>query len=244
MMTIMRALRTAVGWIVALKATVVLTLIGLAVSSLPGVRLAHHRLAGVWGRICVWAAGCRIRTDIADRTEITGQYVLMVNHQSALDIPLLLAVIPAEWRTVFWAKTSLFRIPVLGWAMGMLGHMPIDRIDRSTAGHMMARSIERAQEGRSLLVFPEETYSPDDRLLPFQRGGFVLALKMKLPILPVGIRGTREALPPRGRWLRPTTLELRFGTPISTAGLAISDRKRLMEETRAAISRLAGASDG
>ena len=100
------------------------------------------------------------------------------------------------------------------------------------------RVVELPDDGRSLLVFPEETYSPDGRLLPFQRGGFVLALKMGLPILPLGISGTRTALPPGGRLLRPTTLVLRFGEPIPTKDLGISDRRQLMEQTRDIIERL------
>jgi len=230
--------RTAFGWTVGLLATVGCTLSGLVVSAIPGVRFAHHRLASLWGTICVWAAGCPIRIQDLDPIDRDGQYVVMANHQSALDIPLLMAVLPSRWRAVFWAKTSLFRIPVLGWAMRMLGHMPIDRIDRSSAGQMMASSIERAGDGRSLLIFPEETYSPDGQLLPFQRGGFVLALKMGLPILPVGVSGTRNALPPQGRLLRPTTLKLRFGEPIPTEDLGISDRRKLMEQTRDAIIHL------
>jgi 1-acyl-sn-glycerol-3-phosphate acyltransferase len=201
-------------------------------------------MAKLWGRLCVLCAGCPIRVTGLDAVDRDGQYVIMVNHQSALDIPLLMSTIPHRWRTVFWAKTSLFRIPVLGWAMRVLGHMPIDRTDRSTAGRMLAQSIDRAREGRSLLVFPEETYSRDGVMLPFQRGGFVLAIKMSLPILPAGIRGTRDALPPDGRLLRPTALELHFGNPIPTTELAISDRGRLMDETRDAVSRLSGRDEG
>ena len=89
-----------------------------------------------------------------------------------------------------------------------------------------------------MLVFPEETYGPGDRLLPFQRGGFVFALKTRLPILPVAVLGTRPALPPDARLVAPTTLTVRFGEPIPTAALGVSDRAALTEQTRAAIERL------
>jgi len=192
----------------------------------------------MWGQICIWGARCPVRIENLDRIDRRAQFVVMVNHQSALDIPLIKAVIPAEWCTVFWAKQSLFRIPVLGWAMRSLGHMPIDRINRGTAGRMLSDSISRAGDRRSVLVFPEETYSRDGKLLPFQRGGFVLAIKAGLPILPVGIVGTREALPPDGRLITPTTLTVRFGEPISTVDLSITNRQQLSDQTREAIAGL------
>jgi 1-acyl-sn-glycerol-3-phosphate acyltransferase len=167
----------------------------------------------------------------------------MTNHQSVLDIPLLMAVMPAEWRTVFWAKQSLFRIPVLGWAMRVLGHMPIDRVNRRTAGRMVADSAERAADSRSVLVFPEETYSLDGELLPFQRGGFVLALKTGMSILPVGVHGTRLVLEPRKHLIDPGPLTVSFGSPIEVFALGISDRQELMDRTREAIEELKEAPD-
>jgi 1-acyl-sn-glycerol-3-phosphate acyltransferase len=234
-------IRSAVGWTIAILATVVLTLLGLVVAAIPGERLLHHRMARLWGRICVWVTGCPVRIEGLDDLDLHGQYVVMVNHQSALDIPLLMGVLPARWRAVFWAKQSLFRIPVLGWAMRALGHMPIDRVDRRAAGRMLSESIDRAADVRSLLVFPEETYSMDGNLLAFQRGGFVLALKTGMPILPAGINGTRVALPPRQHVIHPATLTVRFGEPIPTADLSVSDRQELMDHTRDAVAALSEA---
>jgi 1-acyl-sn-glycerol-3-phosphate acyltransferase len=239
---IAKILRTAFGWTWGVLSTVVFTLAAVVISPIPGIALVRQRLAKTWGRFCVWGSGCRVRTIGLDHIDTQGRFVVMVNHQSALDIPLLMAVMPARWRTVFWAKQSLFRIPVLGMAMRLLGHMPIDRVDRSTAGRMLADSAERAADSRSVLVFPEETYSPDGELLPFQRGGFVLALKIGLPILPVGVHGTREALGPHKRLIEPGPLTVRFGSPMETASLGISDRQELMDRTRAAIEELRAGS--
>jgi 1-acyl-sn-glycerol-3-phosphate acyltransferase len=215
-----------------------LALPGLAITPLPGATLAQHRLARLWGWICLWGSGCPVRIVGLDRVDPDERFIIVVNHQSALDIPLLMAVIPADWRTVFWAKKSLFRIPVLGWAMRELGHMPIDRVKRSTAGRMLSHSATMAAERRSLLVFPEATYSPGGVLLPFRRGGFVLALKTGMPILPVGIRGTREALAPRRLTIRHALLTIRFGEPIVTEGLGESHLRQLMDRTHDTIADL------
>lgn len=219
-------------------ATVGLTLPALAISWIPGTDLIVHRMARAWGRACVWGTGCRIFVEGADRLDPGARYVVMANHQSALDIPVLMGVLPAAWRTVFWAKKSLFGVPVLGWAMRMLGHMPIDRVNRRLAGPMLAESLRRARDGRSLLVFPEETYGPGDRLLPFQRGGFLAAVRSSLPLLPVAVVGTRSALPPGSRELTPATLTVRVGEPITTTDLSVADRPVLAEQTRVAIETL------
>jgi 1-acyl-sn-glycerol-3-phosphate acyltransferase len=235
-----RISRTAFAWLVGGLATVFLTLVGLAFTVIPGCRIVIFHLARLWGRICTWATGCPLHLEGRDGIDLGSRYVIMANHQSALDIPVLMGVLPAEWRTVFWAKKSLFRIPVLGWAMSALGHMPVDRINRATAPRLVTESADRAVHATSILVFPEETYGPGERLLEFRRGGFVVALKTGLPILPVGIRGTRAALPPGGRLLSTAPIEVRFGQPIATAGLTISDRARLTELASAAVAELAG----
>jgi 1-acyl-sn-glycerol-3-phosphate acyltransferase len=217
---------------------VVFTSLGLIITRVPRWRLVGHRMAKAWARSCVWAAGCSLRVDGLDGIDPDERFVLMVNHQSALDIPSLMAVLPAEWRTVFWAKKSLFRIPFLGWAMRMLGHMPVDRVQRRKAVAMFSESVRSVGERKSLLVFPEETYSPDGELLPLKRGGFLFALKTGLPVLPVGVWGTRRALPPRHRLLSPTALHIRFGSPIRTVELAVSELDGLMEQTRDEIEAL------
>jgi 1-acyl-sn-glycerol-3-phosphate acyltransferase len=235
---LLRLIRTAFAWAFGAAATVGCTLPALLISRLPGGDPVVHRMARLWGRLCVWGTGCPVRVEGLDRLDLTRRYVVMANHQSALDIPVLMAVLPATWRTVFWAKQSLFRVPVLGWAMRMLGHMPIDRVNRQLAGRMLADTLRRVEDDRSVLVFPEETYGPPGRLLPFQRGGFVFALKTRLDVLPVALLGTRSALPPNARLVTPTTLTVRFGEPIPTSSVSVAERPALTERTRAAIERL------
>lgn len=241
-MIVARFLRTAFAWVVGGSATVILSLLAVAFAAVPGWRILTFRVARLWGRICIWGTGCPLRIEGLDKVDLDGRYVVMSNHQSALDIPVLMGVLPAEWRTVVWAKKSLFKTPFLGWAMRALGHLPVDRVNRDTAAGLVAETAGRASAATSVLVFPEETYGPGDRLLPLRRGGFVLALKTGLPILPVGAQGLRAALPPDGRLLHPSTIVVRFGRPIVTADLTISDRAALTERVRAEISRLAGTS--
>ena len=235
-------MRTGWAWLIGALATVGCTLPALLIVRIPGGDPVVHRMARLWGRLCVLGTGCPVRVEGLARIDPSCRYVVMANHQSALDIPVLMAVLPAAWRTVFWAKESLFRVPVLGWAMRLLGHMPIDRVNRSLAGRTIAETLRRVEDGRSVLVFPEETYGPEGRLLSFQRGGFVFALKTRLAVLPVAVLGTRSTLAPGSRMVSPSTVTVRFGEPIPTAELGVTDRATLTERTRAAIELL--LSDG
>jgi 1-acyl-sn-glycerol-3-phosphate acyltransferase len=173
--------------------------------------------------------------------ELDRRYVIMANHESSLDIVALLSALPPSIELRFLAKKSLFGIPFLGWAMAAAGFIPVDRGDRSTASATLARTVELVGRGGSPLVFPEETWTTDGRLLPFARGGFLVALKTGLPILPIGLEGPRLVLPPGEGVLRPGPVMVRIGRPIPTEGLGVSSRAELMRRVRIEIDRLRGS---
>ena len=106
---------------------------------------------------------------------------------------------------------------------------------------MLAETMREVESGSSPLVFPEETWTLDGRLLPFQRGGFLVALKTGLPILPVGLEGPRLVLPPDEGLIRPQPVTVRIGPPIPTRGLGVSHRRDLTAATRREIDRLRGS---
>lgn len=206
------------------------------------------------GTITFWCArawawclllGCGLRAHVERHPAIAprGRYVYMANHQSLFDIPLLLATLPGQTR--FLAKRSLFRIPIFGWAIAAGGFVPVDREDKSRAREMFATAIARTQQaGVSLLVFPEQTRSLDGQLLPFQRGGFLLAMKSGLPIVPVGVRGTLKVQSKRSFLIHPGRVEVRYGEPIPTADLDLSRKRDLVETVHERIAELAGVPAG
>ncbi len=200
------------------------------------------RIAHLWGRLCLRLAGVPVEVEGIDHIESGERYVIMANHESSLDIVVLLTAVPASVELRFLAKKSLFAIPFLGWAMTSAGFIPVDRADRSTAAATLSQTLDEVARGGSPLVFPEETWTTDGRLLPFARGGFLVALKSGLPILPVGLEGPRLVLPPNEGIVRPQTVTVRVGEPISTAGLGVSRRRDLMARTRREIDRLRGSS--
>jgi len=163
----------------------------------------------------------------------------MANHQSLFDIPVLLATLPGQTR--FMAKQGLFRIPIFGWALSAGGFIPVDRQDRSRAKEAFASAVARLQAGASVLVFPEETRSLDGRLLAFQRGGFLLALKSGLPIVPVGIAGTLAVQGKRSFLIHPGEVSVRYGAPIAMTGFDLRQKRELLLIVRDRIAQLAGA---
>jgi 1-acyl-sn-glycerol-3-phosphate acyltransferase len=198
------------------------------------------RIAHFWGALCLRIAGVPLTIEGFEHIVDGRRYVIMANHESSLDIVTLLTALPARMEPRFLAKKSLFGIPFLGWAMKAAGFIPVDREDRSTAASTLAETLEEVARGGSPLVFPEETWTTDGRLLPFARGGFIVALKSGLAILPVGLEGPRLVLPPEQGIVRPRPVTVRIGAPIETAGLGISARRDLMARTRSEIDRLRG----
>lgn len=226
-------LKVSVGLVTAVLGTA--AVIAGLVSSRVAARVAH-----LWGRTYLMLVGVPVVVKGLDHIGPGERYVIMANHESSLDILVLLAAIPSSVEPRFLAKKNLFRVPFLGRAMSSAGFIPVDRDDRSTAT-TLAQSLEAVHRGGSPLVFPEETWTIDGRLLPFARGGFLVALKSALSILRVGLEGPRLVLPPGKGVVRPQPVIVRIGRPIPTQDVGISSRRALTDQTRCEIDRLRGS---
>jgi 1-acyl-sn-glycerol-3-phosphate acyltransferase len=224
---------------VAVAAAVCTIPAGLLVLVIAAIRSNAAMIDGItrlWARMIIRAAGIDLHvegTEIIDRHQ---RYVLISNHSSYFDIPCIFAAIPQPIR--FMAKISLFKIPIFGWAIGRAGFIPIDRKNRRTAVKSFDLAVARIRKGNTIVVFPEEGRSRTREMRPFQRGGFLLALRSGLPILPVAIHGTYDVLHANAKRVTPGRVTLRVGTPISTEGLTVRDKGRLLEESREQITRM------
>jgi 1-acyl-sn-glycerol-3-phosphate acyltransferase len=191
-------------------------------------------LARLWSRLVLVTCGVRYRATYDPRVEPARPCVYVANHQSQLDIPALVLAMPADFRIV--AKRELLRIPIFGWALWLAGFVFIDRGDRERAIQSLERAARKVRRGTSLVVFAEGTRSPDGRLLPFKKGGFILALQAGVPIVPVSIRGGHAILPKGSLGLRPGTIDIAFGAPIDTAAYSFETRDALIEAVRGRIA--------
>lgn len=144
----------------------------------------------------------------------TKAYVVVANHESQAD-PFLLSWLPWDMRWV--AKEELFKPPLTGWAMRFCGDIPLRR-GKGDSIRMMLDECQRALEGGiSVMMFPEGTRSKDGNLLPFKDGAFHLAIRAKVPVLPIAIAGTREMRPKGSKW---------FGKAHACAKIWIPFRRR------------------
>jgi 1-acyl-sn-glycerol-3-phosphate acyltransferase len=186
--------------------------------------------------------GIEVRVSGLERFDPRAPHVFMPNHQSFLDGPLVMLLVPGRARVIL--KKSVLRIPIVGQAMRFVGFVPVDRKGAEGGKRSIARAAALMREkGYSFLIFPEGTRSLDGNLGPFRRGGFFLALESRAPIVPVTIRGTRELMPKGQRFSRRGKVEVVFHDPIPTAGVTIKAMSGLMERVKAAILISAGSSD-
>jgi 1-acyl-sn-glycerol-3-phosphate acyltransferase len=195
------------------------------------------RLARLWARSLVAAAGIDLKVEHVERIDPEKRYIIVANHYSYLDIPCLLAAIPQPIR--FMAKASLFQIPVFGWALGRAGFIPIDRKNRRTAVKSFDLAADRIRKGNTIVIFPEEGRSKFREMKPFQRGAFLLAIKSQKTIVPIAIDSTFDVWPVGAFWkLKPGRVTLRVGTPLETAKLTVREKDRLLNESREQIQTM------
>jgi 1-acyl-sn-glycerol-3-phosphate acyltransferase len=183
-----------------------------------------------WGLTVLWLVTRRALVRGLDKVNAENGAILMANHTSHLDPPLIIAINKIPIR--FLTKKILFYFPFFGWALWMTGHIPINRSDRSSAFSSLDRAAELISTGRLVAIFPEGTRSDTKELHPFKKGGFVLAVKGKIPIIPVGIAGTQEAMPKGWCWMKRGSVRVVFGEPIDTSGYTLETKEELMERVR------------
>jgi len=162
-------------------------------------------------------------------------YVVVSNHQSMADIPLLSNL---PWEMKWIAKIELFRLPYLGWLMKLAGDIPVDRGNRRSGAAMLFRSLHALSMHCSVMFFPEGTRSPDGRVWRFNEGAFHLAIRAQVPVLPVAVEGSYHCLPKKSwRFGPPHTVRIRVLAPVSTSGLTAADASGLALRVRDRIIR-------
>jgi len=187
-------------------ATVVLGFLSSICALLDRSGRLSHTLARKWSRFIFWGVGIRAKVTGAQNIPQDRPVIFAANHQSTMDIPAMFGYLPAEFRIM--AKRSLFLVPFLGWHLYLSGNIPIDRKNPMQARKGIFRASFLIKKGISLLIFAEGTRTRDGKLQRFKRGGFTLARKLNVPIVPIAIKGTFELMP-AGAWLaKPGKIEM------------------------------------
>jgi 1-acyl-sn-glycerol-3-phosphate acyltransferase len=159
-------------------------------------------------------------------------YVVVSNHESFTDI-LLISHLP--WEMKWLSKAELFRIPIMGWMMWLVGDIPVKRGFGPSAIEAMARCRKALANRVSVMIFPEGTRSRTAELLPFKDGAFRLAIEAGVPILPLAVSGTRTALPKHDWRFGRSVAEVQVLDPVETAGMSVGDVPALKQHVRQLI---------
>jgi 1-acyl-sn-glycerol-3-phosphate acyltransferase len=193
-----------------------------------------HALYVRFARVAVRVGGTPVAVRGRERLEPGTAYVVVSNHESAWDPICLLAALP-ELTLRFVVKRAVMRIPLLGAALRVTGNLTVLRTDTRGDVRRVEQGMERRDPEISMIFFAEGTRSRDGALHPFKKGAFAAAVHHRLPVLPVGVAGTRRIWP-KGRFaLRPGPVAIAVGRPISVEGLGEADRERLRERCYAAV---------
>ncbi|HEY7955935.1 MAG TPA: lysophospholipid acyltransferase family protein [Polyangia bacterium] len=179
-----------------------------------------------WSQALLDRAEVELSVSGLDRVPLDRAYVLMSNHQSHFDVPILYRAWPGTLRMV--AKAELFRVPVWGRAMRAAGFVAVDRSgNRAKAEAAMRAAGEAIRAGVSIWIAPEGTRSEDGQLGKFKKGGFLLALETRTPIVPIAISGSRDILPKHTRAIvRGARVQVTFGAPIDPSRPSEIDPRR------------------
>lgn len=199
---------------------------------------AANRLVKGYVRLVLALSGCALRVEGIEHLSRRTPLVVAVNHASYVDAGIVLAMLPAECR--FVVKAELAAYPFIGTVIRRVGHLTVERVDPAQGAAAAARTTAVLRDGTALVFFPEGTFFRSPGLLPFRPGAFKAAAEVGCPVIPIGLRGTREFLPD-GTWLpKRGRITMSIGAPIWPQGSGWQEILRLRDLTRTEIARLAG----
>ena len=197
---------SAFTWLHTVLVAIVCSLLGVVIFYPLGFlfdrrRCWMHGLSRWWAKFAVYCTPLSdLKVEGLENIQSGRHYVIVANHQSMLDILLVLAGIPVHYK--FMAKKELFVWPFIGWHMALAGYIPIDREDPEGRKKAFMAAQRVLAEGVSVLFFPEGTRSPDGEIRPFKMGAFKAAKEAGVPVLPIVVNGTWDAVPKNSWKLR------------------------------------------
>jgi 1-acyl-sn-glycerol-3-phosphate acyltransferase len=194
----------------------------------------QHACARTWSWLILKTSGIRVRVKGLEHVHPGQTAIYCVNHQSAMDIPVLFVNLPVQFR--FAAKRLLFNMPFMGWHLRRSGHIPVERDRPREALKSMKRVAQEIREGKSVLLFPEGHRSRNGQMLPFKAGSFYIAILAGVPIVPITLNGTAYVLKPDTYHVRAGQTDMIVHPAIETQGLTLKDVDKLAEQVRGIIA--------
>lgn len=234
-MTAVAAVRSLIAYIVILAYIAVAAPLALFLGVVLRWTSAMWALGHAGARLALALAGIRYR--VSGREHVPDAAVVFCsNHESNVDPPVLFEALHRRLHILY--KAELRKFPIMGTVFDVGGFVPIDRNDRESAMRSIAMGAESLRAGKSFLIFPEGTRSRTGQLLPFKKGGLIMAIEAQAPVVPVAISGGRAAMRKGSPIVRPVKVTVRVGESIPTKGMTLDNRDELIERVRRDVQKL------
>lgn len=184
-------------------------------------------------------SGISYRADGLEHVDPRVATVYAINHASNLEPPIVFVLLRRLFpRLSILYKAELRKLPILVWAFDIVKFVPLERHNPGQSFPAVDRAADLLRSGYSFMIYPEGTRSRTGELLPFKKGGFIMAIKAEAPIVPVAVKGARAAMRKGSPIIRPITARVRFGEPVVTRGRTIDDRDEIVSEVRSRIETM------
>jgi 1-acyl-sn-glycerol-3-phosphate acyltransferase len=190
-----------------------------------------------WARSTLFAAG--VKLDVEGLENIPDEpSIIMFNHQSAFDILAYMAALPIDWKAVM--KKEVGEMPFIGWVARVAGHYFVARDGSERDTKEVKKIVSRIRSGPSVIIAPEGTRGKDGKLLPFQKGGFFIAMLAGVPVVPMVITGGLAIMSKGSKIIKPGVMKVRILPPIDASHLrpGREGREELMKTVRDQMERV------
>jgi 1-acyl-sn-glycerol-3-phosphate acyltransferase len=235
MPTAVAAVRSFIAYVVILSYIAIAAPLALFFGVILRWKDGMWALGHIGAKLALALAGIRYRVSGRENVPDTA-VVFCSNHESNVDPPVLFEALHRRLHVLY--KAELHKFPIMGTVFDVGGFVPIERGDRESAMRSIAMGAESLKAGNSFLIFPEGTRSRTGQLLPFKKGGLIMAIEAQVPVVPVAISGGRAAMRKGSPIVLPVKVTVRVGKPIPTKGLSMDDRDALITQVRGEVQKL------
>ena len=184
-------------------------------------------------RLGLRLVGVRVEVTGTEKLDQNQTYIFTPNHQSMIEVPLLVTYLGRN--PGYLAKKEVFKYPIFGYGISLMGVVPVDRSNSVSAIESARLATRNLRAGKDYVVYPEGTRSPDGRMLPFKKGAFIMAIEAGVPVVPVSISGSSTIMPKGEIKIFPSTIHVTIHEPISVDGYSRENITELIALTQSKV---------
>ena len=229
------AYHTTKFWILIILLSIVLGTLSVLVRLFDSSSNLSHKVSSLWGRWLCTLNGIQVDVEGLEHLQQDQAQILIANHQGFFDIFALSGFLPLQIR--WMAKSSLFKIPFVGWSITASGYIPVDRSNRKKSYQAFLTTIEKLKAGNSIVIFPEGTRSEDGTIGPFKKGSLLLSVRSGAPLVPVTLLGTGSIIKKGSCIIKPGRVQIIISPPLSSQAVKDDKEENVLRTLRDIICK-------